>query len=90
MLDTLISSVKEKHKQKPITPEAYHKWRMSGVTKRLMEEIEIQTIEMMTEQRGWTDTLEAGVERRADERVKDMADNILAWKPQELVEDDYE
>lgn len=88
MLDTLIASVKEKHKQKPITPEAYHKWRMSGVTKRLMEEIEIQTIEMMTYCAGWVDITKAGAERQGDERVKDMADNILAWKPSELVEED--
>lgn len=49
MLEELLNSVEEKHRQRPITPEAYSKWRVNGVTKRLMEELELRLIDLISQ-----------------------------------------
>lgn len=88
MLETLLKSVKTKHQEKPITPEAFNKWRTNGVTRRLMEELEAQLIEEMTEGTFHDDPMAAGIEALGKEKIRQTVGQVLNWKPIELVENE--
>ena len=87
LLDNMIGAVTEKHQNKPISHEAYHRWRTSAVTRRLMEELEINLIETLTE-----DMHGIGEEliRKAmhKQATKESIEAVLNWKPLELVGDE--
>ncbi len=87
LLDDMLSAVKDKHDKKPISAEAYHRWRRDGVTRRLMEELETNLIEMLT------NDSDGNPERMLKEATvkqatKETCEGILNWKPVELESDD--
>ena len=85
MLETLLKSVRSKHQEKPISPDAYHKWRMSGVTRRMLEEVEVELLDKLSE--GYPGSIEERALKTArNEGLQEMSEQILNWKPLELVE----
>ena len=85
--DDMIDTIKEKHAQKPISPEAFNRWRTSAVTRRLMEELEIDMIEEMTADRRGDDAriLRESLENQS---MKKAYTTVLNWKPEELTSDE--
>lgn len=87
LLDSMLKAAKEKHSQKPISPDAYHRWRINNVTRRLMEEIEIELIELLT-----SDTAGASErliqEAHIRQATKEVCESFLNWKPLELESDE--
>ena len=87
MLDQMVASVRDKHQKKPISPEAYHKWRMSGVTQRMLEEVEVELLDKLSE--GYPGSVEERALKTArNEGLQEMSEQILNWKPLELVENE--
>ena len=89
LLDDMLEAVKDKHSRKPISAEAYQRWRTNAVTRRLMEEIEIELLEALAGDNSG-DSERILKEAIVKQAVKEGYEDILNWKPQELVGEEDE
>lgn len=88
MLDQVIEGLKQRHVDKAISPDAYRKWRSSGVTNRLMEELELTLIEYLTADDPMSDNDQIVRDAVKKQVVKEAFEQVLNWKPQELLSDE--
>jgi len=88
MIEKLIDSIKAKHKEELIPEEAYAAWRQSTVTKRLMEELEVGLMELAITSSPNLTLQEAGMMHSSREGFNTMVENVICWKPQELLSDE--
>ncbi len=82
MLERLISEIKDKHNKRPISQEAYNRWRHSAVTIRLFEELELAVIDSyqnyVTENNN-TDEILIEVGKR--DGYAQMVEQVIDWSP---------
>ena len=88
MLDKMLQDVKARHEAKPVSQEAYARWRSSGVTKRLMAELELGLVDLLISDRMIGPVDDMGKEAAFIQAVKETTETVLCWKPQELLRDD--
>lgn len=88
MFYELIDSIKDRHIDKPISPEAYHLWRESGVTCRLMDELKVKLLECLTADFLLSNCDEIAMSAVTRQAIKDSFETVIYWKPQELITDE--
>ena len=92
LLDKLITDIEERHKQRLISIEAYRRWAASSVTRRLMEELELELMVLLCDDtfvpKG-EDAISYHAEKSIyNKGIKEATEGILKWKPVELLKDD--
>jgi len=80
MLEELILETKSRHDKRPISQEAYHKWRQSTVTRRLFEELELAVIDSFQDYLP-DDTQIAFSAAKMREGGSQMVEQVLDWSP---------
>lgn len=88
MLEDLIRGMEQRHIAKPVSSEAFHKWKNNGVTKRLMDELELQLVDCLMADAVLDNNENMARSAAIRQATKENVEAILNWKPQELVEDD--
>ena len=77
----MISETKDSHSKRPISPEAYNKWRNSTVTKRLFEDLELSVIDSfqdyLPENHSDTTAMLAMLRQGGSQ----MVETVLDWSP---------
>ena len=77
----MILETKDRHSKRPISPEAYNKWRNSTVTKRLFEDLELAVIDSFQDylpEDSNDQALTVAMVRQGEMKMVDM---VLDWSP---------
>lgn len=88
MLEELISETRSRHSNKPISPEVFHKWRQSTVTKRLFEDLELAVIDSFQDYLSEDSQESAIMQAMLRQGGMQMADQVIEWRPAGLEVDD--
>ena len=81
MLEQLISETKDRHSKRPISPEAYNKWRNSTVTRRLFEDLELAVIDSFQDYLPEDSIDSAAMTAMLRQGAMKMVDMVLDWSP---------
>lgn len=78
----MILETKDRHSKRPISQEAYDKWRHSAVTRRLFEDLELAFLEQsqgyLTDEYTGIDLITAIAHR---DGAAQSIDIVLSWAP---------
>lgn len=78
----MILETKDRHSKRPISPEAYNKWRNSTVTKRLFEDLELAVIDKFQDYLSNSHSPdEILVEVGKRDGATQMVEQVLDWSP---------
>ena len=80
MLEELISETKSRQAKRPISQDAYSKWRSSSVTKRLFEDLELAVIDSFQDYLP-DDPQSAFSVAKQREGGSQMVEQVLDWSP---------
>ncbi len=81
MLEQWILEIKERHSKRPISQEAYNKWRHSAVTKRLFEDLELSVIDYFQDYLSGRDTGDVAMQAMLRQGAALMVEQVLDWSP---------
>lgn len=81
MLEQLISETKDRHSKRPISQEAYSKWRNSAVTKRLFEDLELAVIDSFQDYLPEDSNDQALTVAMIRQGEAKMIERVLDWSP---------
>ena len=81
MLERLILETKERHSKRPVSQEAYNKWRHSTVTKRLFEDLELSVIDGFQDYLPEDDIDAAAMTAMLRQGAAKMVEQVLDWSP---------
>lgn len=81
MLEQMILETKDRHSKQPISPEQYHKWRNSKVTKRLFEDLELAVIDSFQDYLPEDSNDQALTTAMVRQGEMKMVDMVLDWSP---------
>ncbi len=84
----LVELIEKLEQQKPLSKDAYRRWRTNGVTKRLMEELELKLIDALTTDAIWDSSENMARGAVVRQTTKENVEAVLNWKPEELVDED--
>jgi len=76
----LIAETKDKHSKRPISQEAYNKWRNSNVTKRLFDDLELAVIDSYQDYLPDDPNLAFSLAKQR-EGSSIMVEQVLDWAP---------
>lgn len=78
----MILETKDRHSKRPISQEAYNKWRNSTVTKRLFEDLELSVIDSFQDYVTENSTPEKIlIEVGKRDGASQMVEQVLDWSP---------
>ncbi len=80
----------DRRSKRPISPEAFHKWKNQTITKRLFEDIELGVFDSLLDDLPEYDTNAIVAQAMLRQGGKKMAESILDWAPEgcEVSEDE--
>ena len=81
MLDRLIDETKERHSKRPISQEAFNKWRHSTVTKRLFEDLELSVIDSFQDYLPEDNQDKAMITAMLRQGAAQAIERVLDWSP---------
>lgn len=81
MLEELISETQDRQALKPISKDAFSRWKNSAVTKRLIEELELAVIDAMTDYISHLPSTEQLSLVGKREGAAEMVETIMDWDP---------
>ena len=90
MIERLIDETKERHQQRPISKEAYSKWRSQTVTKRLFEDLELVVIDSFQDYLPEDNQSAAVMSAMLRQGATQMVERVLDWAPEGCEADDDE
>ena len=77
----MILETKERHSKRPISQEAYNKWRHSTVTKRLFEDLELAVIDSFQDYLPEDSNDQALTTAMIRQGEMKMMEQVLDWSP---------
>ena len=81
MLEQWILETKERHSKRPISQEAYNKWRHSTVTKRLFEDLELSVIDSFQDYLPEVDANDVAMQAMLRQGATKIVEQVLDWSP---------
>ena len=81
MIERWIEETNERQLKRPVSPEAYSKWRNSTVTKRLFEDIELAVLDSFQDYLPEDNHSEAVMAAMLRQGGAKMAERVLDWAP---------
>lgn len=77
----MISETKSRQAKRPISPEAYSKWRNSTVTKRLFEDLELAVIDSYQDYLPGDKCDEVAMAAMTRQGAAQTVELVLDWAP---------
>ena len=81
MLEQLILETNDRHSKRPISQEAYHKWRNSTVTKRLFEDLELAVIDSFQDYLPEDSVQTVAMTAMLRQGAMQMVEKVIDWSP---------
>lgn len=77
----MISEIKQRHSNQPISQDQYNKWRRMNVTKRLFEEIELSVLDSYLDYLSTDSVDQVALISMVRQGASEMVEKILDWAP---------
>ena len=90
MIERVLDELNERRSKRPISQEAFHKWKNQTITKRLFEDIELGVFSSFLDDLPEDDPDAALTQAMLRQGGKQLAESILEWAPEgcEVSEDE--
>jgi len=72
----------ERRSKRPVSPEAFHKWKNQTITKRLFEDIELGVFDSLLDDLPEDSVDAAAMQAMLRQGGRKMAETILEWTPE--------